>query len=178
MTKTLSNQLGRFGITVNCIHPGTTRTERTPGLLEARAAQLGISPEELERRDFAPDAPRGNALCRMVDASEIGYLTAYLCSDHRPARLRRWCCAAAPPVPGETRRACASGMDVMAAHRRRRGMQPPEVARVAAWEATRGCCHSGRAVRPRSGRKGRRAPAGRRLACGWASLLPGKAWQQ
>jgi NAD(P)-dependent dehydrogenase (short-subunit alcohol dehydrogenase family) len=81
MTKTLSNHLGRFGITVNCIHPGTTRTERTPGLLEARAAQLGISPDELEQRDFAPDAARGNAICRMVDASEIGYLTAYLCSD-------------------------------------------------------------------------------------------------
>jgi NAD(P)-dependent dehydrogenase (short-subunit alcohol dehydrogenase family) len=31
MTKTLSVQLGRHGITVNCIHPGTTRTERTPG---------------------------------------------------------------------------------------------------------------------------------------------------
>ena len=23
----------------------------------------------------------GNAICRMVDASEVGYLTAYLCSD-------------------------------------------------------------------------------------------------
>src|SRR5215475_7494151 len=31
MTKTLAVQLGRYGITVNCIHPGTTRTERTPG---------------------------------------------------------------------------------------------------------------------------------------------------
>src|SRR2546425_7555915 len=29
-TKTLAVQLGRFGITVNCIHPGMTRTERTP----------------------------------------------------------------------------------------------------------------------------------------------------
>src|SRR6516162_3411098 len=37
MTKTLSVQLGRHGITVNCIHPGTTRTERTPSLLSARA---------------------------------------------------------------------------------------------------------------------------------------------
>ena len=81
LTKTLSNQVGRYGITVNCIHPGTTRTERTPGLLAARAAQLGISPEEVEQRDFAPDAPRGNAICRMVDASEIGYLTAFLASD-------------------------------------------------------------------------------------------------
>ena len=81
LTKTLSNQVGRYGITVNCIHPGTTRTERTPGLLAARAAQLGISEEEVEQRDFAPDSARGNAICRMVDASEIAYLTAFLSSD-------------------------------------------------------------------------------------------------
>ena len=81
LTKTLSTQLGRFGITVNCIHPGTTRTERTPGLLAGRAAQLGISVKELEQRDFAPDSPHGNAICRMVDASEIAYLAAFLASD-------------------------------------------------------------------------------------------------
>ena len=81
LTKTLSNQLGQFGITVNCIHPGTTRTERTAGMLAARAAQLGISADEVEAQDFAPDSPRGNAICRMVDASEIGYLTCYLASD-------------------------------------------------------------------------------------------------
>jgi NAD(P)-dependent dehydrogenase (short-subunit alcohol dehydrogenase family) len=81
LTKTLAVQLGRYGITVNCIHPGTTRTERTPGLLAARAAQLGISPEEVEQRDFAPGSSRGNAICRMVDASEIAYLTAFLASD-------------------------------------------------------------------------------------------------
>ena len=80
-TKTLAMQLGRYGITVNCIHPGVTRTERTPGLLAARAAQLGVTPEEVERRDFAPDSPRGNAIGRMVDASEIAYLTAFLASD-------------------------------------------------------------------------------------------------
>jgi len=38
-----SFKFGRHGITVNCIHPGTTRTERTPSLLAARAAQLGVS---------------------------------------------------------------------------------------------------------------------------------------
>ena len=81
MTKTLAVQLGRYGITVNCIHPGTTRTERTPGLLAARAAQLGVTPEEAEKQDFAPDSPRGNAICRMVDASEIAYLTVFLASD-------------------------------------------------------------------------------------------------
>ncbi|PYN13249.1 MAG: short-chain dehydrogenase [Candidatus Rokuibacteriota bacterium] len=64
MTKTLAVQLGRFGITVNCVHPGTTRTERTPRLL-----------------DFAPDSARGNAICRMVDAAEIAYLAVFLASD-------------------------------------------------------------------------------------------------
>ena len=36
---------------------------------------------ELEKQDFASDSPGGNAICRMVDASEIAYLTAYLASD-------------------------------------------------------------------------------------------------
>ncbi len=81
MTKTLATQLGQFGITVNCIHPGTTRTERTPSLLAARAEQLGVSPEEAEQQDFSPGSGRGNHICRMVDASEIGYLTAFLASD-------------------------------------------------------------------------------------------------
>lgn len=81
MTRTLAVQLGQFGITVNCIHPGTTRTERTPGLLEARGAQLGISPEEMEQRDFAQGSPTGNSLGRMVDASEIAYVSTFLASD-------------------------------------------------------------------------------------------------
>jgi NAD(P)-dependent dehydrogenase (short-subunit alcohol dehydrogenase family) len=80
-TKTLAVQLGRYGITVNCIHPGTTRTERTPSLLATRAAELGIPVEEVEQRDFAHGSPRGNAIGRMVDASEIAYLTAFLASD-------------------------------------------------------------------------------------------------
>ena len=77
-TKTLAVQLGRFGITVN---PGVTRTERTPRLLAARAKELGISAEDVEKRDFADDSPRGNASGRMVDASEIAYLTTFLASD-------------------------------------------------------------------------------------------------
>lgn len=80
-TKTLGVQLGRSGITVNCIHPGVTRTERTPSLLAARAAELGVTPEEAERRDFAAGSPRGNSLGRMVDADEVAYVTTFLASD-------------------------------------------------------------------------------------------------
>ena len=81
LTKTLSNQVGRFGITVNCIHPGTTRTERTAVMLSDRARELGITPDEVEAQDFAPGSPRGNAMCKMVDAMEIAYLTAFLASE-------------------------------------------------------------------------------------------------
>ena len=44
MTKTLAVQLGRHGITVNCIHPGTTRTERTPSLLACPRHPAGRIP--------------------------------------------------------------------------------------------------------------------------------------
>ena len=43
-----------YGITVNCIHPGTTRTERTPSLLAARASKLGMTPEEVEKPRLRP----------------------------------------------------------------------------------------------------------------------------
>jgi NAD(P)-dependent dehydrogenase (short-subunit alcohol dehydrogenase family) len=81
LSKTVAMQVGKFGITVNCVHPGITRTERTPRLLAARAKELGISPEEVERQDYLPDSPRGNAICRMVDATEVAYVTVFLCSD-------------------------------------------------------------------------------------------------
>ena len=81
MTKTLAVQLGRFGITVNCVHPGTTRTERTPVMLAKQAAEQKTTAEELEKRTFAPDAPRSNAICRMVDASEIAFVAAFLASE-------------------------------------------------------------------------------------------------
>jgi NAD(P)-dependent dehydrogenase (short-subunit alcohol dehydrogenase family) len=40
-----------------------------------------VSPEEAERRDFAPDSPRGNAICRMVDASEVAFVAVFLASE-------------------------------------------------------------------------------------------------
>jgi NAD(P)-dependent dehydrogenase (short-subunit alcohol dehydrogenase family) len=81
LSKTLALQVGKHGITVNCVHPGITRTERTPRLLAARAKELGIAPEEVERRDYADDSPRGNAIGRMVDATEVAYVTVFLASD-------------------------------------------------------------------------------------------------
>ena len=80
-TKTLSTQLGRDGITVNCIHPGITRTERTAEMLRARAGRKGITAEEVEAEDFAPGSRRANAIGRMIDAADIAHLATFLCSD-------------------------------------------------------------------------------------------------
>ena len=65
MTKTLSNQLGPDGINVNLVHPGSTVTERTSA--EAAAG------------------PLGNDIGRMVDATEIGYVVAFLASPKSTA---------------------------------------------------------------------------------------------
>jgi NAD(P)-dependent dehydrogenase (short-subunit alcohol dehydrogenase family) len=65
LTKTLADQLGTHGITVNLVHPGLTRTERTD--------------EETERR------ARGNAIRRIVDAREIGLVVAFLASTKAAA---------------------------------------------------------------------------------------------
>ena len=81
LSKTLATQLGRDGITVNCIHPGITRTERTAGMLLARAERDGLTPEALEAQDYAKGSPRANAIGRMVDASEIANLAVFLCSE-------------------------------------------------------------------------------------------------
>lgn len=60
LTKTLSDQLGQHGITVNLVHPGTTRTERTDAATEKRAAS--------------------NAIRRIVDAQEIAQVVTFLAS--------------------------------------------------------------------------------------------------
>ena len=81
LTRTLALQLGRDGITVNCIHPGATRTERTAVVLKARAAEAGLTAAQVEARDYAQDSPRSNSIGRIVDAAEIGHLAVFLCSD-------------------------------------------------------------------------------------------------
>jgi len=75
LTKTLADMLGPSGITVNAIHPGTTRTERTAESWSAEARRQGVSLEEHERRLAARHAIR-----RIVDAREIAYLAAFLAS--------------------------------------------------------------------------------------------------
>ena len=84
-TRTLALQFGRDGITVNCIHPGMTRTERTPGMMAARAEKEGLTPAEVENQIFAAGAPGSNALGRMVEASEVADVAVFLASEQARA---------------------------------------------------------------------------------------------
>jgi NAD(P)-dependent dehydrogenase (short-subunit alcohol dehydrogenase family) len=75
LTKNLADELGPHGINVTVVHPGTTRTERTPRNLESQAQRLGITTEEAERRMAA-----GNSVRRFIDAQEIAFVVAFLAS--------------------------------------------------------------------------------------------------
>lgn len=75
LTKTLSVELGPSGITVNLVHPGATRTERTGPDLQAQAERRGVSAAEIERQMAEETAIR-----RVPDALDIAYLTVFLAS--------------------------------------------------------------------------------------------------
>jgi NAD(P)-dependent dehydrogenase (short-subunit alcohol dehydrogenase family) len=75
LTKNLADQLGADGINVTVVHPGLTRTEKTPGVIAARAAQTGASEDEVERRMAA-----NTVIGRLVDAEEVAYVVAFLAS--------------------------------------------------------------------------------------------------
>jgi len=75
MTKNLAEELGPSGINVTVVHPGLTRTERTPEVLAARAQSTGVTAEEIERR-----MAEGNAVRRLIDAADIASIVTFLAS--------------------------------------------------------------------------------------------------
>jgi NAD(P)-dependent dehydrogenase (short-subunit alcohol dehydrogenase family) len=75
LAKNLADELGPRGINVTVVHPGTTRTEKTPEVVAAQARRLGISTEEAGRR-----LAEANLIHHLVDAREIAYVVAFLAS--------------------------------------------------------------------------------------------------
>ena len=80
LAKNLSDAFASDGILVNCIHPGTTRTERQTRSLNARAEHASVSVAEMERRAVA-DIPIG----RMVESQDIADLIVFLVSNRAGA---------------------------------------------------------------------------------------------
>jgi len=79
LTKNLADELGPLGINVTVVHPGLTRTEATPGVIARSAAAQGISEVEAEAR------LGGNSIRRLVDATEVAAVVAFLASPRSVA---------------------------------------------------------------------------------------------
>ena len=75
LSKNLADELGPYGINVNTVHPGTTRTERTVDVVAARAEATGQTPEEVLKQ-----LAEGNTIRHLVDAREVAYVVTFLCS--------------------------------------------------------------------------------------------------
>jgi NAD(P)-dependent dehydrogenase (short-subunit alcohol dehydrogenase family) len=75
MTKNLADELGPRGINVTVVHPGMTRTERTPEAMAAMARSRGTTVEELERA-----LEGGVSIGRLVTAQEVASVVAFLAS--------------------------------------------------------------------------------------------------
>jgi len=75
MTKGLADELGPKGVNVTVVHPGMTRTERTPDLIARHAAANGITAQEAEK-GFAA----GTLIGRLVSAEEVADVVAFLAS--------------------------------------------------------------------------------------------------
>ena len=74
--RTLANEVGGFGVTVNNLMPGYTRTERVEELSHVIAKREGISPEKAVTR-WEREIPLG----RLAEPREFAALAAFLASE-------------------------------------------------------------------------------------------------
>jgi len=74
-SKTLANELAPFGITVNNILPGATKTERLTGIIENKANKSGVSTNEAEA-EMLHEIPAG----RFGTPEELAYAATFLAS--------------------------------------------------------------------------------------------------
>ena len=73
--KTLANELGSFGITVNNVLPGATNTSRLDAIFKGRAEKQGISVEQAADNEKLHIPAK-----RFAEAEEFAYAVAFLCS--------------------------------------------------------------------------------------------------
>ena len=75
LTKNVADELAAQRITAVVVHPATTRTERTPAVIDATATRRGVTTQEVEAQMNS-----ANLLGRLVDAQEVAYVVTFLCS--------------------------------------------------------------------------------------------------
>jgi 3-oxoacyl-[acyl-carrier protein] reductase len=73
--KTMANELGQFGITVNNVLPGATGTQRLSAIISNKSAKTGLREEEV-RSEMQQEIP----LRRFAEPHEIAAAVAFLAS--------------------------------------------------------------------------------------------------
>ena len=73
--KTMANELGQFGISVNNVLPGATNTVRLDAIIKNKAAKKGVSIEEMEAEEKSIIPMR-----RFGEAEEFANVVAFLAS--------------------------------------------------------------------------------------------------
>jgi NAD(P)-dependent dehydrogenase (short-subunit alcohol dehydrogenase family) len=91
LTKNLADELGSHGINVTVVHPGRTRTQRLTDQLAVRSAESVVADLENELAT--------NSIRRIVDASEVADVVAFLASP-RSVAITGDAIAAGGGVPG------------------------------------------------------------------------------
>lgn len=74
-TKQLSGQVAPQNITVNCVHPGFTMTERMLSNFQRRARDAGVSVDEITAQTVTT-IPMG----RMIESGDLANTVMYFCS--------------------------------------------------------------------------------------------------
>lgn len=74
--KTLSSELGPFGITVNNVLPGATKTERLAAIFENKSKSSGKDIEQI-KAEMLKEIPAG----RFAEPEEIAYAVTFLASE-------------------------------------------------------------------------------------------------
>lgn len=75
-SKTLAYELGKDGITVNNILPGTVNTQRLKSIIDGEATTAGVSPKEIAEKMKSTVPAR-----RFGEPEELAYLATFLCSE-------------------------------------------------------------------------------------------------
>ncbi len=74
--KTMANELGAYGITVNNVLPGATNTERLHEIINNKAKKTGTSKEEV-----AQSMKNASPAKRFAKPEEVGYAAVFLASQ-------------------------------------------------------------------------------------------------
>lgn len=73
--KTMANELGKFGITVNNVLPGATATQRLSNIIENKALKTNVD-NDVVKKEMLHEIPLG----RFAEAAEVANAVAFLAS--------------------------------------------------------------------------------------------------